>query len=275
MSIRINGNVGSMTAQRFLAKNDREAIKSFKALSSGSRVNSPEDDAAGFAISELLRAQSKGTKQSKTNAETAVAMVQTAEGSLNEQNNILVRMRELAVNAASDTIGDRERGFLDVEFQLLIDEFDRIAKASRFGSKQLLTGSGEHFSFQVGPNKGPENVIEFSLDADTRAPEVGIDGLSIDDQDGALSTLEDIDDAVLKVAGVRSSLGAVQSRFHYAIDNLEVQRENLESARSLIADVDVAEEVSNLARAQILQEAGISVLAQANNHTKSLLRLIS
>ncbi len=275
MSLRINSNVASLTAQRYLQKNQRELENQYKALASGSRLSSPQNDAAGFAISELLRAQVAGTTQSKTNAQSAMAMIQTAEGGLNEQNNILVRMREIAVNSASDTIGDTERGFLDKEFQQLVAEFDRIAKSSRFGTKQLLTGSGEEFSFQVGPYKGDENVIHFTLDADTTADNVGIDGLGVEDQDDALDALESIDEAVTQVAGIRAELGGVQSRFTYAIDNLDVQSENLEQARSVIADVDVAEATSRLARAQVLQESGLAVLAQANQYPTKLLRLVN
>jgi flagellin len=274
MSLRIGSNVASLSAQRSLSKNQRQIEESFKALSSGSRLSTPQNDAAGFAISELLRGQVAGTKQSKTNAETAVAMIQTAEGSLNEQNNILVRLRELAVSSASDTVGNDEREFLDSEFQMLVSEFDRIAQVARFGTKQLLSGSGEEFSFQVGPYKGADNTIEFKLDSDTSGSSVGIDGLSVSDQGDARSSLEDIDAAVMQVAGARSKFGAIQSRLTFAIDNLDVQHQNLEAARSLIADVDVAEETSKLARAQILNEAGVSVLAQANQYPIKALKLI-
>ena len=253
MSMRINSNVASLSAQRYLQKNQRVVEDQYKALSSGTRLSSPRTDAAGFAISEIIRGQVAGSKQAKTNAQSAVAMIQTAEGSLNEQNNILVRMRELAVSSASDTVGDTEREFINNEFELLVQEFDRIAKSARFGTKELLTGSGEEFSFQVGPNKGDENVIKFTLEADTQADTIGIDGLSILDQDDALDALDAIDSGVMDVAGIRSQLGAVQSRFDFAMDNLDVQRQNLEEARSLIADVDIAEATSELARASILQ----------------------
>ncbi len=274
MPLRINSNIASIAAQRFLEKSQRQVEDSFKALASGSRLSSPQNDAAGFAISELLRAQVAGLDQSGRNTRTATAMIQTAEGGLNEQNNILVRMRELSVNAASDTIGDKERGFINEEFQMLISEFDRIAKSTKFGSKDLLSGTGEEFQFQVGPNKGAENVIKFKLDADTTAGNIGIDGLDISDKDNANSALQTIDESVLKVAGVRSRLGGVQSRFRYAADNLDAQKENVEQARSLIADVDVAEETSKLSRAQVLQESGMAVLAQANMAPQKLLKLI-
>jgi flagellin len=274
MSLRINSNVASISAQRYLSKTQREVEGAFKSLASGTRLSSPQDDAAGFAISELLRGQIAGTKQSKINTQAAMAMVQTAEGSMNEQNNILVRLRELAVNSASDTIGDEEREFLDKEYQQLTQEFDRIAQVSRFGSKQLLTGTGEEFSFQVGPYDGPENVIKFTLDANTRAEDVGIEGTGVLDQDEALDALDAIDEASYKVSEARAHMGAAQSRFTFAIDNLDVQGQNLEEARSLIADVDVAEATSELARASILQEAGLSVLSQANAFPSKLLKLI-
>ena len=274
MSLRINSNLSSISAQRFLTKNQRQVDDSFKALSSGSRLSTPQNDAAGFAISELIRAQVAGAGQSVKNTQLAQAFIQTAEGGLNEQNNILVRMRELAVNSASDTIGDQEREFINEEFKLLIAEFDRIAKSTRFGSKQLLAGESEDYSFQVGAYKGEENRIEFTLDTDTRSDAVGIDGLDISDQDDALDSLEDIDEAVTEIASARSKLGAVQSRLIFAEDNLAVQKQNLEEARSIIADVDVAEETSKLARASVLQEAGLAVLAQANSYPKKLVQLI-
>ncbi len=274
MSLRINSNVASLTAQRYLSKNQRILEDQFKALASGTRLSTPQNDAAGFAISEHLRAQIKGAEQSEKNTQSAVAMIQTAEGALNEQNNILVRLRELAINSASDTIGDQEREFLDTEFQLLVSEFDRISKVARYGSKHLLTGSGEEFSFQVGPYKGPENVIKFTLDANTQADNVGIEGLSVSDQDDALDSLGDIDEAVSRVAGVRAELGAIQSRLQYAGDNLQVQADSLKEAHSIISDVDVAHATSELARASILQEAGMAVLAQANNKPNRFLQLI-
>ncbi len=156
----------------------------------------------------------------------------------------MIRLRELAVYSASDTIGDEEREFLDQEFQSLTSEFDRIARSTTFGNKKLLTGTGEKFSFQVGANRGDENTIQFTLDADTTSDEVGIDGLGVADKSDALDALDELDSALLKVAGTRASFGAVQSRFQFAIDNLSVQADNIEQARSLIVDVDVAEEVT-------------------------------
>lgn len=274
MSYRISTNIAALTAQRFLEKNQRSSEKAMMALASGSRINRAGDDAAGFAISESLRGQLSGTKQAKFNAENAVSLIQTAEGGLSEQNNILIRLRELAVYAASDTIGDEEREFLDKEFQQLTSEFDRIAKATRFGNKELLTGTGEEFEFHIGAYKGEENVVKFKLDQNTSAQEVGIDTLTVMDQDDAVSALEDIDKALLDVAGTRATFGAMQSRFQHSIDHLSIQAENLDAARSQIVDADIAEEVTQIARNNILTEAGTSVLAQANQNTNRIMRLI-
>lgn len=264
-----------MAAMRNLSKAQRETEKSLTALSSGSRINRAGDDAAGFAIAESLRGQVSGTKQAKFNAETAISLVNTAEGGLNEQNNILVRLRELAVYSASDTVGDTERGFLDSEFQQLVAEVDRIARATRFGQKNLLTGKGDEFTFQIGAYDGPENEVNFKLDADTTSSSLGIDGLSVADQGDARSVMSDVDEALNHIAGARAEFGAMQSRLQHAADNLGVQADNLEMARGQIMDADVAEEAANLAKNQVIQEAGISVLAQANINTARAAKLVT
>lgn len=275
MSFRISSNSVPLEAARHLSHAQDQIDRSLAALASGSRVVRAGDDAAGFAISESLRGQLGGTKQAKFNAESASSLVQTAEGGLNEQNNILVRLRELAVYAASDTIGDTEREFLNTEFTQLTSEFDRIAKTTRYGAKSLLTGTGEKFEFQVGAFKGDENVITFSLDADTTASDVGIDGLDISDKSGALDSLSSLDEAITKVAGTRAGFGAMQSRLEHAIGALDVQAENLDAARGHIVDVNVAEETAKLAQAQIQQQAGIAVLAQANSSNAKALALLN
>jgi flagellin len=274
LAFKISTNTTAMAAGRYLEAAQRQIDKSLQSLASGSRIVHAGDDAAGFAIAESLRGQLGGAKQAKFNAESAVGLVQTAEGGLSELNNILVRLRELAVYSASDTIGDDERGFLDTEYQGLSQEFDRIAKSTRYGNKSLLTGSGEEFQFQVGAFKGPENVITFSLDANTTASDVGIEGTGIHSKSDALSSLNDIDGAMLKVAGARSTFGGMQSRLEHTIAALGVQAENLDAARGHIVDVDAAEESSKLAQAQLLQEAGTAVVAQANQTAQRALHLL-
>lgn len=275
MSFKISSTVVPLNASRYLSSAQDQITASLRALASGSRINRAGDDAAGFAIAESLRGQIGGTKQAEFNAQAAQSLVQTAEGGLNEQNNILIRLRELAVYAASDTIGEEERGYLNGEFEQLVQEFDRIAKTTRYGNKSLLTGTGEQFEFQVGAYKGDENVVRFKLDADTTASDVGIDGLDVTDQGGARSALDSIDEAMTKIASTRATFGAMQSRLSYAAESLAIQSENLSEARSQIVDADLAEEVSKLAQAQIVQESATSVVAQANASSMRALRLLN
>lgn len=274
MSFRITTNLPSLTAQRYLGLAQQQTEKSLSAIASGSRVASPGNDAAGFAISEVLRGQISGTRTAKNNALAATSMIQTAEGALNEQNNILIRLRELAVQAASDTVGDEEREYLDTEFQQLTEEFSRIAESTRYGNKKLLVGSNEKFEFQVGANGEKEDSISYTLDANTTASSVGISGLGVSDQDDARSALSDLDEAVMKVSGARAGLGAIQSRLQHAHDHLSVMEEGLRVARSNIVDTDIAEESAKLTQSQVLQEAGISVLAQANTNAARVTRLL-
>jgi len=272
--LRVASMSPSLMAQRYLNLSSRDVETAFAALASGSRFSKPGNDAAGFAISESLRGQVAGTRQAGRNAEGAMAMIQTAEGGLNEQNNILIRMRELAVQAASDTYSDDEREFMDTEFQQLSKEFDRIAKTTVYGKRSLLTGTGENFEFQVGAFKGPENRIQFSLDANTTSDNLDLSGLSVADDGDAEDALESIDEGLTGLGRARANFGAIQARMQHAIDHLNVQGDNLEMARSLIADADIGEQVSKLANAQIRQDAGIAVLAQANNNPRAAIRLI-
>lgn len=275
MSFKISSTVVPMNASRYLSNAQEQITTSLRALASGSRINRAGDDAAGFAIAESLRGQIGGTKQAEFNATTAQSLVQTAEGGLNEQNNILIRLRELAVYAASDTIGEQERGYLNGEFTQLVDEFDRIAKTTRYGNKSLLTGTGESFEFQLGAFKGDENVVRFKLDANTTASDVGISGMEVSDQSSARSALDSIDEAMQKVAGTRAEFGAMQSRLAHAAQSLSIQSENLSEARSHIVDADLADEVSKLAQAQIIQESATSVVSQANASSMRALRLLN
>lgn len=275
MPLRISTNLSSISAQRHLSKSQERAEHSLKALASGSRIVSAGDDAAGLAISETLRGQLSGLRQSRSNAENAVSLIQVAEGGLNEQNNILIRLRELGIQAASDTVSDREREYLDKEFSSLVEELDRIALTTTFGNKALLQGTGEQFEFQIGPDSGPESVVSYVLDSDSRADTLGVAGLTVVDQSDARSSLSSIDDAIDRISEIRADFGAFQSRFHAAASNLDIQYENIAAARARIYDVDVAHETSELSAAQITQEAGIAVLAQANQMPMRASRLIN
>lgn len=274
MGLRIGTNIASISAQRNLARSESEVVRSSRALASGSRIVSPGDDAAGFAIAESLRGQAASLKQAKQNAENAKGLIQVAEGGLNEQNNILVRLRELAVQAASDTLSDTERGFLNTEFQNLTAEFERIAQTTTYGSKQLLAGADKEYEFHLGAGSSKHDIVAYRLDADTRASTLDLDGLSVDYKSYARSSLQYIDRALVQIAKTRSGFGAMQSRLEIAANNLDLQHENIVGARSRIADADVALEVSNMVQAKVLQEFGTAVLAQANQNPARALKLL-
>jgi flagellin len=275
MSLRINTNVAALSARRHLGKSAAKIEHSIRALASGKRIVQAGDDAAGLAISEGLRGQIAGLSSAKSNVGMAVGLMQTAEGSLNEQNNILIRLRELGVQAASDTVSDVEREFLNQEFTQLVEEFDRIAQTTQFGQKKLLVGTGESYEFHVGANAGEENIITYTFDADASASTMGIESLTIDSQDDARDSLEDIDGALEQIGAIRANFGAMQSRFQSAESALGIQIENIEAAKSIIADVDIAFETSELAKSQVQQEAGIAVLAQAGRLPQRVNQLLS
>lgn len=274
MGLRISTNLPSIGAQRVLQVQQKRMDHATQALASGTRIVNASDDAAGLAISESLRGQIRGISQARNNAFNATSAIQISEGSLNEITNIMIRLRELGVQSASDTIGEKERGYLNEESKNLIEEADRIAKTTRFGSKQLLDGSGGEQQYHVGPFGGDENIIKVSLSSDARTSELGIDGIDIADKSGARDALNKVDEALVKVGTMRANFGAIQSRLNATTSNLDVQYENLSAANSRIRDADVAKETSEMASAQVLQSAAVSVLAQANQFPSMALKLI-
>lgn len=276
MGIRIATNTASATVQNNLSKVARESQESLDKLSSGQRVVKAADDAAGLAIAKRLEATSRGLKQAQRNANDGISYVQTAEGGLNEVSNILTRLRELSVQAASDTVGDNERSLLDKEYQQLISEVDRIAESTEFNGAKLLNGEGDgSLSFHVGAFAGEENKVEFDASkTDTTSGSIGIDGLSVEDKGSAEGAIADIDSAIDLVSGYRANLGSIQSRLTSTSDNLGNQIINQDSAKSVVLDVDVAQEASKLASSNVVKQAGISALAQANSLPNSALRLI-
>lgn len=275
MGIRISTNVASINAQRQLGNQANKSAHAMAALSSGSRIVSASDDAAGLAISENMKGQIRGLGMARQNAFNAGSLVQVSEGGLGEITNILVRLRELGVQAASDNIGDDERGFLDQEVQQLVKESDRIAKTTKFGSRNLLDGSGDELEFHVGPGGSDENIIKYKLKSDATASKLGIDGVAVDSKDSARSLLSSVDDAMMEVGKMRADFGAVQSRLNTTTSNLDIQYENLSAANSRIRDADVAHESAELASSQILQQAAVSVMSQANQMPAQALRLLS
>ena len=274
MGLRINTNVASIAAQRTLGASQQREDHALQAIASGSRIVHAGDDAAGLAISENLRGQIAGIRQARSNSNNAISLIQVAEGGLNEQTNILIRLRELAIQAASDNVSDTERGFLDQEYGSLTDEFDRIARTTKFGNKNLLDGSGGEFVFHVGAFAGKENQIRYNLDADSTSSKLNVDGLSIKDRDDAESNLEHLDQALVGISSIRANFGAIQSRLQATTSNLDTQYENLAASKSRLSDADIAYETGEVTQASVLQQAGIGVLAQANQATMRAAKLL-
>lgn len=275
MGLRINTNLASIAAQRQLVKSHREVERTMKQLASGDRFSDMTEGAGDFSIAEHLRGQLQGMKAARMNAENATSFVQIAEGGLNEQSNILIRMRELAVQSASDTFGDTEREMMNMEFQQIKQEFERIAQTTQFGSHKLLSGESKEYEFQVGAYKGEDNIIKYEADTDTTASGVGISGLSVDDRGDAGDALSDIDEAMVAIGKARASFGAVQSRLDSVVNNADTQIENLSAAHSRIADTDFADAVSQMTKQRALEQYQIAVLAQANQFPDNVLRLLA
>ncbi|MBC7713848.1 MAG: flagellin FliC [Rhizobacter sp.] len=277
MGLRIATNIASQNVQKNLKDVSSAGDAQLEKLSSGKRITKASDDAAGLAIATNLEAQTKGLRQASRNANDGVSLVQTAEGGLNETSNILTRLRELTVQAASDTVGETERGFLDKEYQQLSKEVDRISESTVFNGTQLLNGKGKGtMDFQVGAFAGEQNKITFdSGESDASAANIGIASTGISNKDDALSSISSIDKAIEKVSGQRATLGSVQSRLQSTIKNLEVQTINQDSARSMIQDVDVAQASAALASTSVVKNAAVSTLAQANQIPNSALRLLN
>ena len=277
MGLRINTNTASLNAQRNLMSTKLGLDKSLEKLSSGFRINRAGDDAAGLAISENLKAQTRGLKQASRNAQDGVSLVQVAEGGLSEISSIMIRLRELAVQSASDTVGPVERQFLNVEFDQLVSEIDRIADGTEFNGTQLLSGTGSVLDFQVGTRNDP-HIDRLSFDAskaDANTAALGINLTSVADKASAQNSLSAIDSAIVSVSAMRADFGAIQNRLQSTIGNIAVSVENLSAANSRIRDVDVAEETSELTRNNILLQAGTAVLAQANQSANSALSLLN
>ena len=275
MSLVVNTNIASLNAQRNLSVTQGALAKSLQRLSSGLRINSAADDAAGLAISVGMDANVRSMNQAVRNANDGVSLVQTAEGALNESSNILERMRELATQAATGTVSSDQRGYIDTEFQQLKSEIDRIASSTQFNGTSLLNGAVASVSFQIGAGATTNDVIAVNLSG-AGASSFGVGTLSVTGSTGAAASaaLTAIDTAIQSVSNLRGTLGAVQNRLQSTINNLQVSVENLSAAESRIRDVDVAAETANMTRAQILTQAGTAILAQANQTPQAALSLL-
>ena len=276
MGFRINTNVSSIAAQRSLSVNNRKSQETLAKMSSGTRITKSSDDAAGLAISEKLKAQIRSTNQANRNANDGISLVQTAEGGLNEISSMLTRLRELSIQAASDTVGDKERSFTNMEYQNLKQEIERISQVTEFNGRKLLNGQGGKVDFQIGINNDDfQDRISFdSSDTNAGLDSLEIAELDVSSKEGAQSSLANIDAATQMISGQRANLGAIQNRLVSTSNNLEVSTENLSAANSRIRDVDYAKVSAENATNNILSQAGTSVLAQANAQGQNALRLI-
>lgn len=277
MGMRVSTNVTAINAQRSLVTSQRAIGKSMAQLSSGNRINIAADDAAGLAISENLKAQIRSARQANRNANDGVSLIQTAEGGLNEISNIVVRLRELGIQASSDTVGDVERGFLNKEVNQLKAELDRIANVTTWGTTKLLDGTSPKFDFQIGIFADAEaNQISFDAAENTATlSALGLEGIDFTSKEGAQEALSLLDKSQENINGMRSNLGALQNRLVSTTDNLSVTEENLSAANSRIRDADIAASSAEMTRNNILLQASTSTLAQANQVNALALKLIS
>ena len=274
MGLRVNTNVTSINAQRNLSSVTDRLSTNFRRLSTGLRISTAADDAAGLAISERLRSQVRSLDQAKRNANDGISLVQTAEGALNEVNSVLTRLRELSIQAANGSVSNQDKDTLNEEFTSLVDEIDRIAQSTEFNGINLLDGSSASVSFQVGfGTTAGVDTLDVTLQAADETA-LGLASLDISSTGNTSTAIAAIDTAINTVSSLRGTLGAAQNRLGSTINNLAIQTENLSAAESRIRDVDVAYETAQLTRNSILQQASISVLAQANAQPQSALALI-
>ncbi len=272
MALTVNTNVPSLSAQRHLATSSSSLGRSFERLSSGLRINSASDDAAGLAIADKLRFDVRVASQAIRNANDGISAISVGEKALGKVGDIVARLAELAEQSSSGLVSNSQRSALQQEFTALVSEIDRISNTTTFNGVSLLS-SGTTVNLQVGLDGTTNSRISFST-VDGSASGIGLNAVAVSSQDAAQSAITSITSAVETVASRRGTLGAVESRLNTAISNLRVARENFASAESRIRDTDVAEETANLTRATILQQAGVSVLAQANQQPQLALSLL-
>tara|TARA_B100001248_G_C27399064_1_gene468355 strand:- start:1098 stop:1928 length:831 start_codon:yes stop_codon:yes gene_type:complete len=276
MGLRISTNVASINGHRNLSGSQMKLQDSMAKLASGSRINKASDDAAGLAISESFRGYIRSAQQADRNANDGISMIQTAEGGLNEIGNIIVRLRELGIQASSDTIGDRERSFLNKEVEQLKSEADRIANTTTWGTTKLLDGSSPTFDFQIGIfNDELNDRISFEASENVATLDsLGIADIDYTSQEGAQDALTQLDEAQNRVNEQRSNLGAIQNRLISTSNNLGVFNENLSAANSRIRDADVAKETAEMAKQNVLLQASTATLAQANQQGALAMQLL-
>ncbi len=276
MGMRVSTNITALRAQQALGGAKRSMDQAMARLSSGSRINKASDDAVGLAISENFKSQIRGIKQANRNAQDGISMIQISEGGLSQISNNLVRLRELAIQAASDTNGDRERGLINTEYQQILTEIDRISGSTEFNGTPLLSGVGESIDFQVNTKNSQEiDRISYNpskVDASTAA--LGVNFCEVATKTGAQESLASIDAAINQVNSSRANLGAMQSHLNSVVETLIESEQNIATANSRIRDADIAEESSEFAKQNVLMQSGTAILAQANQQNNLALSLL-
>lgn len=285
MSLRINFNSASLSAQRALSRTQDDYARSAQRISTGKRINSAADDAAGLAVSTKLKAQISGLNQAQKNVQDGINAIAISEGALSQMHALLSRMRELAVQAATATVTDSDRAQSNAEFTALRTEIDRLGASTAYASIKLLDGSATAFQLQVGANSGDTMTVAFptanlaGIDTTigampTPPAQPSLTAAVIDTQTNANQSIDTLDAAIEAVSTYRASLGAMSNRLETTSDNLATAMENVSAANSRIEDADIASEMSELVRTQILQQAGIAILSQANQAPQSVLKLL-
>lgn len=274
MSLRISTNLASLAAQNALATQNKRQEHASQALASGSRIVRSSDDPAGLAIAEGLRSEIRSSAQAKSNAQNAISVTQIGEGGLAETANLITRLRELAVQSASDTVGDKEREYIQQEADGLSLEIDRIAKTTKFGNQKLLDGTSSSFEFQIDSGSDKNSVITFKNSGSSTASDLALDSVDLTSKGSSKDVISKADEALDKVSKMRAGFGALQSRLDSVVSTLDSKDENLKASRSRIIDSDMAKESAELASASVLQNAATSVLAQANQQPYVAMKLV-
>jgi len=285
MAIRIFNNIASVNAQRILGVNNDRLSQSIERISSGMRINKGADDAAGLAISEGLRSDIRALRQATRNANDGISLINTTEGALNEQSSILIRLRELASQAATGTVGSTERATIQLEFSALRDELTRIAQTTQFNGIGLINGNlassvaaASHTQIQIGIDSSSNSRIDLNSTLDLNAvtaTTLSIHNLSVTGAAQALTALSTIDTAIASVTATRGKVGAVQNRLQRSVSSLSITSENLQAAESAIRDADIAHEIAQLTRNQILVQTSTAMVGQSNLIPQSVLQLLA
>jgi len=275
MAITVLTNMASVNVRGHLERTAENYSKAVERLASGKRINRAGDDAAGLSIANNLEARVRSIQAARRNAQDALSMMQVVEGGMNEVGNLVIRLRELAIQAASDNVSDKEREMLELEVGQIREEVERLAHGTRYFGNEVLSGSAKELVFQVGiENTEWDRITYDSGEIDLRASTLGVDDVQLSDKDSALDSLSTIENALTKLGTPRAKIGALQFRMHSTINNLNTYEESLTAATSRIMDADMAKEAANAVQAQVLQKTGVAVLAQANLQPTIALRLL-